>query len=57
MVVSNNLLDASYALQDQVLSSDRTRLVKTTDIDATSERDTEWFGTENGYETVELGCQ
>jgi hypothetical protein len=43
-----DLLDSGNTFNHQVLSGDRTRLVKAADIHATSERDAEWLGAEDG---------
>lgn len=45
----NNILNTGNTLQNKVLSRDRSGLIETTDVDTTSEGDTERLGTKDGY--------
>lgn len=41
-------LDSYDSLDNEVLSRNRTSLVEATNVDATRERNTEWFSAEDG---------
>jgi hypothetical protein len=48
-ILLDNPRQTCQALQYQILASDRSSLVETTDVDPTSKWDPERFGTKNGF--------